>query len=542
MFTLHGTSKLLETLKVKPGPSRAATTRLGNWYATHLAGPRSPVMCVSERTFLPVVVERCPASELPRALADGLATLLLDLGVPKELIEQERFAMAQSSWAKTESRSLVGVLTEQVRMAPYRGEARPQSLAELNRDLANNIVKLQFPIDLTRQAFGLEPPEPMTPRRPPPQKSTEGGLEQLRRDFARRAPVDAHVVGVPVRVVELCEEGNALRGLVAVCELGGERHRVSLADVVFDATQPEARLSEAFRRTLGLEGHEVAAGARRHKASTLALDEPLELVVLAARSSALRCRVLGTRRELTLRTAVRDEVPGEIITVRVTKQWSHAGHPYVSGQIIGSRLEVARLELAPLALRPEGEWDPIEAYWGEEGEPLPKWAVPIVERGPRPVFEMGQVIPGADPDDWESDPILDSSDLREAGRHADALAVLQGLLAQDLRCLDAHAHLGNAAFDRDPELALRHYTVGRALGDQALGAGFDGVLPWGLVDNRPYLRCLHGVGLCHWRLGRRQEAAEVFTRMLWLNPSDNQGARFCLVQLTRGLAWQPDGA
>jgi hypothetical protein len=35
-------------------------------------------------------------------------------------------------------------------------------------------------------------------------------------------------------------------------------------------------------------------------------------------------------------------------------------------------------------------------------------------------------------------------------------------------------------------------------------------MPWGLIDNRPYLRCLHGKGLCLWRLGRVQEAAAVF--------------------------------
>lgn len=34
-----------------------------------------------------------------------------------------------------------------------------------------------------------------------------------------------------------------------------------------------------------------------------------------------------------------------------------------------------------------------------------------------------------------------------------------------------------------------------------MGLDFDGVLPWGCPDNRPILRCLHGLGLCLWRLG-----------------------------------------
>ncbi len=102
------------------------------------------------------------------------------------------------------------------------------------------------------------------------------------------------------------------------------------------------------------------------------------------------------------------------------------------------------------------------------------------------------------------------------------------LLAADLRCLDAHAHLGNFAFDHSPEEAIRHYEVGVRIGDLSLGEGFNGVLHWGHIHNRPFLRCMHGYGLCLSRLGRIKEAKEIFTRMLWLNPGDNQGIRSLL--------------
>ena len=61
------------------------------------------------------------------------------------------------------------------------------------------------------------------------------------------------------------------------------------------------------------------------------IDQPVDLVVLACKSNALRCRLLGSDREITLRTAVRDEFPGAIITVTPAKQWTHARHLYLSG-------------------------------------------------------------------------------------------------------------------------------------------------------------------------------------------------------------------
>jgi tetratricopeptide (TPR) repeat protein len=89
-----------------------------------------------------------------------------------------------------------------------------------------------------------------------------------------------------------------------------------------------------------------------------------------------------------------------------------------------------------------------------------------------------------------------------------------------------------------PEYAIRHYEVGLRIGELSLGDNFDGVLHWGHIDNRPFLRCLHGYGLCLWRLGRFDEAARVFERMLWLNPSDNQGVRFLTKDVRARVVWQ----
>lgn len=359
-------------------------------------------------------------------------------------------------------------------------------------------------------------------------------------------PADAFVIGEPVSVVQIDYDGNPRRGLTATCRRDdGSHHVAALGDILFPQTSRGALYVAGYRKWLGVEawtGIESAAPPRaRHKAAADDIDlaAPIDLIILAVKQSAARCRVLGTEREITLRsTGTYSLVPGEIATVRGRKQWRHAGHPYLSGEITRRRLDIAALGLVPLRIEDRGMWEPAEHYWGEEGEPLEDWAKPIFARGPRPSFEMEKVSPGEDPDDWVSDPILKAIDLHDGGDPRGAAGMLMKMLAVDLRCLDAHAHLGNFLFDRHPADAIRYYQVGVRIGELSLGRDFDDVLLWGHIDNRPFLRCLQGYGLCLWRLGRANEAAALFERMLWLNPADNQDIRFLLPDVRAGKRWE----
>ncbi len=359
-------------------------------------------------------------------------------------------------------------------------------------------------------------------------------------------PSDGFVIGEPVSIVGFDYDGNARRGLTARCRRAdGSEHIVAAVDVVLPGHAAGGRYLAAYRRWLGLEpvsGVDAPSErGRKHKVAEgdLDMDGPVELVLLSVKESAARCRLLGGERVLTLRaTRLWKAVPAEIVLVRPRKQWSYARHPYLSGEIVSSRLDVAALRLVPLAFRAEGTWDPKEEYWGEEGEPIDEWAKPIIARGPRQMFEMEQVLPGMDPDDPESDPINESNELKDSGDPRGARALLMKLCEADLRCLDAHAHLGNLAFDHAPKEAIRHYEAGVRIGELSLGSEFDGVLPWGLIDNRPFLRCMQGFGLCHWRLGRFEEAQAIFDRMLWLNPSDNQGVRFLVGDVQARRRWE----
>jgi hypothetical protein len=379
-------------------------------------------------------------------------------------------------------------------------------------------------------------------------------LRAFQQAFADQVefPTGASVIDEPVTVVEVAYDGNSRRGLTARCRTGrGREHLVALVDVHFPEGSEAASLVASYRAWLGLE---ITLDARpsvsRARVTSPVVDDsdidrsrPVELAVLSIKERAARCRVLGTDGAITLRSSgLWAAVPGEIIAVRPRRHWRYAGHPYLSGDIEGTRLDMPALGLVPLRLEPCGTWDPAEEYWGEEGDAIEDWAQSIIARGPRREFEMEQVLPGADPADPDLDPIIESNDLKDAGDRAGARRILMALLEADLRCLDAHAHLGNLVFDHTPEEALRHYEVGVRIGELSLGTGFTGVLGWGLVDNRPFLRCMKGYGLCLWRLGREDEAARVFDRMLWMNPGDHQGIRFLLPAVRDGRPWEYSGS
>lgn len=356
-----------------------------------------------------------------------------------------------------------------------------------------------------------------------------------------KVPCAAKIAGEPVKVTKFDYDGNARRGLTATIRRpDGSKHVVAAADVHLE-DDASHRYIAAYRQWMGVAP--LTPEPRRAKKS--ARTEPpsgnIDVVVLSLSARAARCKILNTGEVITLRAdTLWNVVPGEIATIKPAKQWTYGGNPYLSGNIETTRLDAKAIGLMPLRLEPCGDWDPAEEYWGEPGDPVGEWAKKIIKRGRRPRFEMEQVIPGEDPEDMRNDPIIESNDKKDAGDFSGAYDILMGLCRADLRCLDAHAHLGNLSFDTRPMDAIRHYEVGVRIGELSLPADFHCVLPWGMIDNRPFLRCLNGYGLCLWRLERFDESLAVFERMLWLNPSDNQGVRLVIDDVLERRAWRPD--
>lgn len=357
-------------------------------------------------------------------------------------------------------------------------------------------------------------------------------------------PTDAFLVGEPVTLIEIDYDGNERRGLTAKLRReDGSEHIIAASDLVFPEGSIGADYLAAYRTWLGIDPYPQILPAKKPKATEdeIIIGRDIQLIVLSVKRNAISCRILASEHILTLRPSwVWETTPGEIVTVSPQRTWRYANHPYLAGEIKASRTDIPALGLTPLKLHEMGVWDPKEHYWGEPDEPIEAWARPIIKRGSRPEYEMEQILPGQDPDNPDTDPILEAVDMKEAGNLRKARHMLMEILKSDLRCLDAHAHLGNFAFDRDPDTAVRHYDMGVKIGELSLGKDFTGLLPWGFIDNRPFLRCLHGYGLCLWRFSRMRDAEKVFTRMLWLNPTDNQGARFNLHNVKDQRPWHEE--
>jgi hypothetical protein len=350
---------------------------------------------------------------------------------------------------------------------------------------------------------------------------------------ALRLPADAHIVGEPVEILGLDYGGHSRQGLTARCVREGREYVVAVTDIELAPASPAGRLLAAYRSWCGLAPVVDAPAPRPPKAAAEDVpdDRPVELVVLVPKQSAARCRLLGSDRQITLRaTRVWELIPGDIVTVEPRKRWTHARHPYLSGEVRGFRFDPRAAGLVPLRLEPRGASDPS----GARG-PEPRLRRPE-EAGSQTVFEMEEAL--AEGGDMA---MLEAVGACEVGAREHAQNVLADLLTRDLRCIAARELLGSMAFRALPREALRYYESGVLVADLSFPPVFRGVLPWPWPGNRPFLRCLHGSALCLWRLKRLDEALVALERLLSLDPDDHLGSRRILDAIERRQAWEKVG-
>lgn len=113
MFTLRCTQKLLRRGLAETATDSQADTVLGDWYANVLiARPRHLVLCISERTLLPVVVVAKGIKYLPQRIVESVVSVLNELRAEPSAIEAELAAMRAWQVGRTANKRVVGSLNE----------------------------------------------------------------------------------------------------------------------------------------------------------------------------------------------------------------------------------------------------------------------------------------------------------------------------------------------------------------------------------------------------------------------------------------------
>jgi tetratricopeptide (TPR) repeat protein len=122
----------------------------------------------------------------------------------------------------------------------------------------------------------------------------------------------------------------------------------------------------------------------------------------------------------------------------------------------------------------------------------------------------------------------------EEGNLDEAERILRAVLTQMPDHLDAIHHLALVLSERGllaeaRDLWEQTSRIGHKAFPQDFELGRDR-LQWGWLQNRPFLRCLHGLALARYQDGEIGEALRLFQELLTLNPNDNQGVRAIAVQ------------
>ena len=159
MVTLRCTQKLLVRLKAKPESALTLpTTKLGDWYANLLhIGRRQLVLCISERSLLPVVLIAKDSTSLPKRFVEGASWVLSRIDIPDDALRVEVSQMMPLVIGRTASRKVLGVLNEMALQLSFETERHPRSSPEeyalMLADVIYGPIDYRTPIESTRLLF-----------------------------------------------------------------------------------------------------------------------------------------------------------------------------------------------------------------------------------------------------------------------------------------------------------------------------------------------------------------------------------------------------
>ena len=199
----------------------------------------------------------------------------------------------------------------------------------------------------------------------------------------------------------------------------------------------------------------------------------------------------------------------------------------------------------PLARRPvhAEDWVTLAGDDADAGDDVPEIDRRMMEG------MLAQLGAGLDEGDHLTDPKLREAqalmyEAWEARNPARRLSLAHQALATSPDCADAYVLLAEEEADSLAR-AAEYYEQGAAAGERALGPAYfeeNRGHFWGLLETRPYMRARAGLANTLWSLQRRDEAVQHFQALLVLNPEDNQGVRYSLLNLLLETDREADAA
>jgi len=109
-----------------------STGALGDWYANVLSWRRPVALFVNARSLLPVVVPLAPARSVVERLPVAFGDVARSVGVDGPTLDREIVEMDSYVLAKTESRTVLGVMNDFARLADdYRRQEDTVELPQL---------------------------------------------------------------------------------------------------------------------------------------------------------------------------------------------------------------------------------------------------------------------------------------------------------------------------------------------------------------------------------------------------------------------------
>ncbi len=147
--------------------------------------------------------------------------------------------------------------------------------------------------------------------------------------------------------------------------------------------------------------------------------------------------------------------------------------------------------------------------------------------------ELGDGSSNQDPALQKAQEIMyDAWDERNPARR---ISLAKKALQTSPNCADAYVLLAEEEA-QTPQQALKYYQAGmdagrRALGDDLLADPENIGHFWGILKTRPFMRAMEGLGTIQWELGQHEKAEQQYRELLRLNPGDNQGIRYLLLNM-----------